>query len=192
MRFRLIVLLLVTAISLAACSGIGNKQTTETDTNNTTTEYAPTTEAYVPTTEARAVDQLNSRQKGVFDAVIKMTKADFYNPSKIRILEIGDSENVSLARAGEDYTKAKVLLYIVVRLQGENRAGGTLNHYYKIVYGEAELPNLGRVSGSDRLGEYKELPDAYKISEELSSSSEWDLAPINKAIKEYWQELGID
>jgi len=148
------------------------------------------------TTKESAIDALSEVERKLFDALIKM---DFYEPSAIRIMEVGEYHN---------YTKYKgEPLYgtdtVVVKLQGENRVGGTLNHYYLVCIGEADA-SIGNdnirmmitatndmsfiLQYRGKVGEYAELKDGYTLK---SVSKEFDVGKINNAIKEYWSNKGF-
>ncbi|MBE6559886.1 MAG: hypothetical protein E7662_02070 [Ruminococcaceae bacterium] len=177
---------------------------------NTETTTSEDTEAITTVRETTAIEALNEEEQLLFDALIKMTTADFYEPSKIRVLEIGDySDNSKYAKDDILYGPSTV----VVRLQGENRVGGTLNHYYKVCIIGAEVSetmkdyveNLkeyaqlqkilnGKDMSFDLLnyegdpGDYEQQDDDFKLS---STSSAFDVGDINRALKEYWKDMGF-
>jgi len=165
---------------------------------NSGTQTSTTTAAV--TTEASAQDQLSELENKLFKALIKMTKDHFYNPSTVRVLEIGSHFDRTT------YDKNTTLYgpeTVVVRLQGDNRAGGTLNHYYKVCITAAENTSAdGKASIKDRailgwddllldlkgeVGDYAELEDSTKVY----SSNRFDVGKINKALKEYWDDMGF-
>ena len=189
-------LLIVLVISLCGCSSNGQQAN-----NNSSVEKNE------ESSEKTAIEQLNEKEKLLFDALCKITKSDFFEPSAIRVLEIGDYRERT--RWGKDS-----VLYgpdtIVVRLQGENRVGGTLNHYYLVCIKDGEsqtsqdlvksLKQLEALRGgymesilqySGTVGDYTELSDSYKLEEDLSNSASWNIGKINKALAEYWENLGF-
>lgn len=78
------------------------------------------------------VDDLSEDELLLFDA-LKIITQDFYEPGAVRLLEVWEYNvfyqsfygiwNPAPLENGEFHS-------VVVRLQGENRVGGTLNHYY--------------------------------------------------------------
>ena len=193
-----LILALVLCLSLCACGG-GNSTG-----NNTEPNTEPNTELSTEqsTTPLSARDQLTELESRLFDALVKMVTDDFYEPSAVRVLEIGDFEE----RTKWDETS---LLFgpdtVVVRLQGENRVGGTLNHYYRVCVTAAE--NMAETAHQsiktysllgDRnsvldykgeVGDYAELSDYYSFEE--SATDIFNIAHINKALNEYWEEMGF-
>ena len=195
---RLSAIILSAAIALSVCACGGGAKTAEATKSETEVEKEE------QTAEATVYDQLSELDKELFDALIIMTTEDFYKPAAARILEIGDYEDrTKWEKEGTDSP-----LYgpdtVVVRLQGENQAGGTANHYYMVCIKAAENTREGtkdyisacrtlgdiksKLMVSGEIGEYAELEDDYSIK---SSSNKFDIKNINKAIKEYWEEMGF-
>ena len=89
--------------------------------------------------EETPIGLLTDKEKILFEALIKMSK-DFFEPSEIKILEIGDYSTIvsSQHMDFDTYMNFNNIVgkgesnYIVVKLQGENRVGGTLSHYYAV------------------------------------------------------------
>ncbi len=155
-----------------------------------------------PPKEETNIEKLTSNEKGLFDAIIKMTKDTFYEPSAVRLLEVGDYKQNG--QAGSLNLGNSV---VVIKLQGENRVGGTLNHYYCVVIKENEW-SIGEVDAKDyanslritgdaklaleidgKVGDYVELDDRYSIEEDASDT--FDIGRVNKALKEYWEDMGL-
>ena len=113
-----------------------------------------------------AYDQLSEDEKLVFDALTIALK-NFYNPSKVRLLEAG--------AMGEDS--------ITIKVQGTNMAGGTITESY-ILYFKNHQDGYNYYSKR-----YK--GDVYKIDFSYSHD-DVSCSKINKALKEYWEEQGID
>lgn len=170
-------------------------------------DAAPVTEATSEATSEAltAREQLSDLEEQLFDHIISITTDTFYEPSAIRLLEIGDY----MQRSTHDSTD---VLYgpdtVVVRLQGENRVGGTLNHYYMICLTTAKNTTEDEIyvdqaryasilDGEDwRLfryegtaGDYDQLYDSYEIK--TTCKDIFDIGNINKAIAEYWEDLGF-
>lgn len=178
-------LALILCLGLCACGGT----VPEADTAASTT--APV--------QLTAKEQLTEKELALFDALVKMVTRDFYEPSAIRVLEVGDlDERTKWA----DNADAKDMLYgpdsVVVRLQGENRVGGTLNNYYRVCITAAE--NMSEFAQSSikgntlfrykgEVGDYVELENYEGIEEDASDM--FDIGRINKALKEYWEDMGF-
>lgn len=149
-----------------------------------------------------ARELLTEKERSLFDALIKMTTENFYEPAAIRILEVGDYEENTA-------NKEDSILYgpdtVVVRLQGENRMGGTINHYYLVCITAAEnMTDAGQsmielrtllgdmeqlLDYKGDVGDYAELADSYKL--EASAAELFNIGNINKALAEYWEEIGF-
>ena len=175
-----LILALVMCLSLFACGG-------DNDTADNTEPLS-------------AIDQLTKVERHLFDALVKMITKDFFEPSAIRVLEVGDYINRN--QWGEYST-----LYgpdtVVVRLQGENRVGGTLNHYYIVCIRAGERPDSQRSIDSwagdietllslgykGEVGDYAELSDNYSFKEDAADI--FNIGRINKALKEYWEDMGF-
>lgn len=214
---------LITALLAAVIvpvSGCGNSSNSEQASTNTQFEEVAT---------QKSEDALTEREQRLLDRLISITREDFFEPSKVRILEIpvygGDNVYVTHPHPDEDSyssgsgekTPSKNE-YAVLRLQGENKAGGTLNHYYAICITEGSLSTEGsyresyskRYSTSEycsicmRAGEYFDLGDDYKTTYSVlgvKSEIQWncpdgslffDIGKVNKAFAAYWKDMGIE
>lgn len=157
--------LLFAVITLLSLCACGEKQTTS--------ENQPT-----------AKEQLNESESILFDCLVNITTEYFYEPAAVRVLEIGDFQ-----KGGFDSNT------VVVRLQGENKLGGTLNHYYCIAVSESETPDgIKDILEADgfpycaHIGDFIQLDDDYSISEK---TNDYDFGKINQALSEYWKEKGF-
>lgn len=184
-----LILALVLCLSLCACGDGSANPTTTSSTEQSTKPLS-------------AIEQLTEKEHCLFDAIVKMTTKDFYEPSEIRVLEIGDYDERTKWDE-DDYLYGPDT--VVVRLQGENRVGGTLNHYYLVCTAAGEnMTELGqshieyeRLFGSKEkllrykgeVGDYAELSDTYRF--EKSATDIFNIGRINKALKEYWEEMGF-
>ena len=185
-----LILALVLCLSLCACN---DNAVVNNDTN-------PVSEPNTAPLSAR--DQLTELESRLLDALVKMATDDFYEPSAVRVLEIGDFDE----RTKWDETS---LLFgpdtVVVRLQGENRVGGTINHYYRVCITAAEnmhetaqssITLYSRLGDRDEVlnykgevGDYANLGDSHSFDE--SATDIFNIGRINRALKEYWEELGF-
>lgn len=178
---RILALASMLCILLCACNSDGG----ETDT---------TIAKPVTTTPLTAVEQLTSREKEVFDALVKVATSNFSAPASVRVLEIGDyDKNTWMNKQGEEDGPHTV----VVRLQGENSA----NTYYRICtvagedksdYGQSQI-FFGAMYGDSYLTYKADVGDCEKLwdSYELVEDDEYDIGRINKALAEYWEDMGF-
>lgn len=186
---KVISLILVFVLCLPLCACGGGSDVPETTTKPLT-----------------AREQLTDFEAKLFNILIDMTKESFYEPSAVRVIEVCDYEERTKYENDPD---SYDLLFgpdtIVVRLQGENKAGGTINHFYLICLKSAENKSefaqnqikmsgfsgnkKGRMQYKATEGEYAELSDYYSPKKDASNLI--SVARINKALKEYWEEMGF-
>ena len=188
---RILALASMLCILLCACNSDGG------ETNTTS----------VTTTPPTAREQLTSHESDVFEALIKMITADFFEPSAVRILELGEYTTSTFVFDDDTKVDYDVPHTVVVRLQGENRVGGTLNHYYRVcvVAGEGTSDTAKEQIryyeeygwGSEYIlkykadvGDYVNLGDTYELQESYRGV-EYDIGRINKALAEYWEDMGF-
>lgn len=173
-----LILALVLCLSLSACGG------------GTTTE---------PLT---AREQLTDLEEKLFNHILAITKKYSVEPSSVRVLEVCDYHERSKYEATADESGPDT---VVVCLQGENKVGGTVNDYVKICIKAGEnksewgqiVIDLQSGSGGDKeiLMNYKAkegefvILDSYKPK--TDSSDLFNVGRINKALKEYWEEMGF-
>ncbi len=136
-RITVSILVLIMMFSVVGCGK--NEKTTTPQEATVLPASTTTTTANTDTKETQSpIEALNEQEKQLFDALILITKADFYEPSAVKVLEIGDYQYRTKYKEDDSYD----LLYgpdtVIVRLQGENRVGGTLNHYYIICINSGE------------------------------------------------------
>ena len=178
----------------------------------------------------KSEDELTGREQRLLDRLKSITKEYFFEPSKVRILEIpvydcGDIYTLQHdpncdSYGNESNKKTYENEYVVVRLQGENKVGGTLNHYYVICLSELntideinkirveasyskELETREYCSYKLKAGECIELGDTYKTTETVIGDMEirwggddgskyFDISKINKAFAAYWKDMGVE
>ena len=123
--------------------------------------------------EPSAIEQLNEYEKWFFDVLVEKLLPSFYNASAARVKQVGPSFN-------EDYSKN---MFLDVRIQGENRLGGTLFKDYILVCNR-------------EIAESTCLP-CFTDDGLFASPHEWkentliDIAKINQALEEYWEGKGM-
>ena len=181
-----LLLALVLCLSLCACGGGNN-----------------TVETTVPTEPPTAREQLTELEEKLFNNLIAITKDSFYEPSAVRVLEVCDYYEGTTRTDPDEYDYSYGPDRVVVRLQGENRVGGTVNHYYLICLTGAENTSEYaktmiaafarnkemRMHFKAEEGEYAEIGDYYEVKRD--SSDIFDIGRINRALKEYWEEMGF-
>ena len=129
--------------------------------------------------------EMSSAEKLVFDALV-IALNDFNNPSKVRVLEAGKIFEIPADGING--------LGIVLRLQGENKLGGTLNKEYFLIL---RLFRFGEIGSSDikfyEHGTIVEVDDFDVNFEpfEQTADVEINIGNINHAIREHYDELGI-
>lgn len=186
---NLIIILLVAVLCLSVCSCNGSNENEPAVTTTTTVVDPPA-----------AIDLLNDEELLLFDFLIELTSNDFFEPSAVRVLEVGDYEERSHFKG----TSYEDVLYgpdtIVVRLQGENLAGGTANNHYVIALNTAEnTTSYGKnqtkfdypltvIYYKAEAGQYVQLGESYSIEEPAEN---YNVGNINRAIAEYWSEMGF-
>lgn len=181
-RALFLVLALVMCLTLCSCS----KEEENED-------------AVLENTQSSAIEQLTDLEKKLFDNLISIVSADFYDPSAVRVLEICNYKN-----------DVPTLPHtIAVRLQGETITGGTVNNYFLICMKSGEASDADEVLENwaslydtshpmykeQRLinkateGEYVQLRDDYKSYDD--NSDIFNITNINNALKEHWENMGI-
>lgn len=109
-----VLMLLCWALGVAGCSGNNPSKTNKNDEEGSDVPKTP-------------VEELTEKERMLYDALLAMS-GDFNDPSAVRLLEVGDYKIYNSA----DYTgMGKGAFYgVAVKLQGENKAGGTLSGYF--------------------------------------------------------------
>ena len=115
-----------------------------------------------------------------------------------KIKEALDQIRPFLQRDGGDlefveYTEDNV---VKVRLQGENKIGGTLSHYYVIRLDTLEESIVDKASyrsnectreeANEYMGRYMNIGDNIRIYR--NNEDVFNISKINKALKYYWDE----
>ena len=213
-KFLIAALLLTMIVPVSGCGSSGKS----------------TIEQSVEATTQKSENELTEREQRLLNALINMTKEDFYEPSKVRILEIPvydgdgvfkhdpDPSRDYYASSNNENSFRNENEYAVVRLQGENKVGGTLNHYYVICMSENNQSHELSMDASFcknyetqtycryylKNGEYINLGDDYKTietpigrDEEINwysddGSKYFDIGKINKAFAAYWKDMGFE
>lgn len=150
------------------------------------------------------IDELTESELILFDALKIMTK-DFFEPGEVKLLEVGDygvsnenpfeidylAEEFDEEYDWDAYIAYEQFLdevhddlgygefkYITVRIQGENRVGGTLNHYYRI-----RLDTLPE-SIVDNPAQFAEE----EFSKYHNKQEDWDNDEYNRRWHDSWEE----
>ena len=166
----------------------------------------------VATTEPTASKYSRFTEYDIYLAVIKMTEEDFYEPSAVRVMGVYDfDDRTSWEKYEDSNDEEERSLYehnygpalVTVRLQGENRVGGTVNHYYRVsISDDINFSDYGWERYSDCIaqgnlveamnyfglvGKYVDCGDDYKPEK----YEDFDIGRINRLLKEYWDEMGF-
>ena len=111
-----------------------------------------------------AIEQLNEKEKILFNYMVEKMLPNFYNASAVRIrkiYDIGTNNDV---------------LSIILDVQGTNRMGGTTFLKYGVAYSISKKMGVYMETGSD--------PDlSHPMSDSVMSASK-----INSALEEYWNK----
>ena len=185
-RFVAFILALSMVFALCACGS----SKTQTETPKATPKPTP-----VPT----AKDKLNAEELMIFNTFIAVTK-DYSDPSKARIIEVGNYEPRSITVGQGPDT-------VIIRIQGENVAGGTGNKYYILVLNGGEITGEGaeeriafwaaRPRAKDMMLQLKAKTGEYAETEDGDLIKNWrdydkvDVGNLNRAIQEYWENKGF-
>lgn len=193
-----LILALLSLLSIIGLSGCGNGM--QQSKTPPTPEPSPT-----------AREQLNEYETVLFDAIIKIEKEDFIEPSTVRVVELCDYQKNSIREENDKYFGPDT---IVVRFQGDNGYSGI--PYYKVVVvgaeneteeGKKKIAELEELYplGKDLIMDYKGRAGEYiKLNsiatQYISSPSDYErrkieevfnVANINRALAEYWEEMGF-
>ena len=204
----LLFLLSFLLISSSLCESVYTPVPTDEPTNT------PAPADLLPEDGSIDYDQL------LIDAIIKISTADFYEPAAVRVLEIVEfTTHYALFKSYEEIKESP--WNVVVRLQGENKIGGTINHYYMICIKdgyvssradvvELQIQNIEITNKLSRqpslyeletlqamkanVGDYIELGDNYQVSSKQNydmAQSHFTIKNVNKGLIEYWEDLGF-
>lgn len=159
---KLIVSILITVLLLSFCAC------------NTPSDVNPQPSQPIITQSPTAYEQLNEKEKHIFDALIIATEK-FKNPSTVRLLDF--------AIIVDAVVDGSEMHFIDVKLQAAIPAGGEVTENYTL-YLEKSTYSTGHIFYK---GDIKESDD------ELLSSHEpgVERSKINKALIEYWKEQGL-
>ena len=184
-----IILLLSIIVSLLAC-GNSNQSTNNSQNSNsnniTDNQNSDTTKQPEPT----AYEQLNYNEKLVFDTLI-ININNMNNPVSTKVLEVA-SHSYSEVENLDDYDSTRKIYY--VRLMGQNASGGTITKWYEIAYADYTTENLYGDSIEHIKGEIEPVESFYSDTKYPMFSSNFynaDVAKINAALKEHWDNMGL-
>lgn len=159
-------------------------------------------------------EQLNEYEQLLVDALIKVSTDYFYEPSAVRVLEIDAFEKTAYYPNVPDSEFYPWNVFL--RIQGENRVGGTLNHYYLLCIksGEGSPEKKDYIEANEQLIESKKMlgrdpkfsiQELYRHKAQVGDildlgDSNWEkndeasvfsIKKINKALKAYWEDMGF-
>lgn len=150
--------------------------------------------------EVKEEQKLDELTQLVSDRTIKLfDEFDFFNPSQVRMLKailyyfdwkncIGKSED----ECHVEHTKDN-LERIYIKIQGTNKAGGTITQCYKIYDNTVEkndvtILNVYELDKNNTCDTYTDTKNAPRY-DALEASN---IKQINEVLKDHWEELGID
>ncbi len=125
--------------------------------------------------ELSAIEKLNEDEKVIYNALL-VASEQFYNPSGLRILELSKPFENGIGVYNSHF---------YVKIQGVNKAGGTITDVFIITTENDEMFGAGDVR--DR--EVSIYPKLTEIPKELWE--EEHVGNINRALKEHWEILGL-
>lgn len=123
--------------------------------------------------EPSAIEKLNEYEKRFFDVLVGKVLPSFYKPSAARVKQLGPTVN-------EEYDKSMIL---DVRIQGENRMGGTVFKDYMVLCDKEETESTYLPCFTD--------DGLFKSPHEWKENTKIDISKINLALEEYWKEKGM-
>lgn len=144
----------------------------------TTTIICSTPEGIMDTCEVivkepSAIDQLNEYEKWFFDVLVEKFLPSFYKSSAARVKLLGPAFT-------EDYEDTMLL---DVRIQGENRMGGTLYKDYAIFCEKNIDESICMPCFTDN--------GLFASPHEWKDNTKIDISKVNFALDEYWNEKGM-
>lgn len=191
------VLLFVTALlmcmAFCACNGVDGDSTTAISTEPPT-----------------AREQLTEPEEKLFTYLIGIFTDDFYDPAAARILEICDYQERTKYENTEYHDSLFGPDTVVVRIQGKSklRSGEDVSLIICLKSAENKSDSarsfiqscsLASILGSDNkssIMKYKategEYAVIYSYNEEDDASDTFNISRINKALIEYWEEMGLN
>ena len=163
---KLIVSILITVLLLSFCAC-----NTPSDVNPQPSQ--PIVTQPIITQPPTAYEQLNEKEKRIFDALIIATE-EFKNPSTVRLLDF-DIIVDTVVDGSEMH-------FITVKLQAAIPAGGEVSENY-ILYLDKSTFSTGHVYYKGDIEGWDYDPSGAEPGVERSK--------INKALIEYWEEQGL-
>lgn len=142
-----------------------------------------------------AKEMLTEQELAIYNYVLDITTEEFFEPSAAKILSIGDyNDSGAQYETDPDFKSLWSSTTIVVKIQGENKVGGTVNNCYLIALNEVHNNERFIFDQEDKVmfscvpGDYAILSKSYEIEEPCP---DYNVGNINRAFTEYWTELGF-
>lgn len=169
----------------------------------------PNASTAVSTEPATAREQLTVLEEKLFTYLITILTDDFYDPAAARVLEICDYRERTKYENTEFHDSLFGPDTVVIRIQGENKLTRSGDASLLVCLKSAEntsdsarsfinAMSLGSILGNDNkssIMKYKategEYAVIYSYDSDADASGTFDIGRINKALKEYWEELGF-
>lgn len=142
-----------------------------------------------------AKEMLTEQELALYNYVLNITSEEFFAPSAAKILAIGDYDDSGAKyETDPNYKSLWSSTTIVVKIQGENKVGGTINNCYLIALNEVHNKEWSVFDREHKVkydcvpGDYAILYNSYEIEEPCS---DYNIGNINRAFTEHWAELGF-
>lgn len=125
--------------------------------------------------------KLNEKEQLVLESLIITANNNFYNPTELRVLEVGFFYDMQ----GDDrYPNGSKS--IELKIQGENRIGGTSNGVYMLY-----LENQTFISENGKELKHSKGDIFETNTTSLYSDEDIDISKINNALIRHWESLGL-
>lgn len=159
-----IIIACVVGIIVITNTALNINKSSQNDTQNSSRN-----ELILVNSQSSNVYNLNNKECEIYEALLIGIK-DFYNPQAVRVLEIRNIND-------------RGLCYLTIT--GQNRLGGTLQKFYRLVLNDSGYIKKGELSEySD--SDYQNIEQNFDIDKYVSVGN------INRALKKHWEDLGID
>lgn len=134
-----------------------------------------------PAVETSTVETLSELENEVFEA-LKIALLDFRSPTEARVLEAGDY----LSKSSTDEFPSGLEI-ILLKISAPNGFGGNTSKYYNLYLNDTTFISNKGTELYFKKGDILEYTDG-----EITIDCDVDTSKLNKALKEYWEEQGLD
>ena len=134
-----------------------------------------------PAAETSTVETLSELENEVFEA-LKIALLDFRSPTEARVLEAGDYVNKTTTKEFPNGLEE-----ISLKISAPNGFGGNTSKYYYLYLSDTTF-----VSDKNTKLYFEKGDMLEDESEKITTECDVDTSKVNKALKEYWEEQGLD